>query len=101
MSNMKAREITRARIVESETAFSEIVIWLLDQPAHKSAHRYKYRLAYVVNGVCVIRLDNEAGKGDHLHLGGLESGYRFISIDQLLTDFDQTIQRWNDENNHT
>ena len=28
-------------------------------------HGFKYRLAFVVNGVCVLRYDNEAGKGDH------------------------------------
>ena len=29
----------------------------------------KYSLAYVVEGECVLRYDNEAGKGDHIRLG--------------------------------
>ena len=98
ISNMKAREIIRTRIADSENAFSEIVVWLLEKPLLGSSHSYKYRLAHIVNGVCVLRLDNEAGKSDHLHFGSTESNYRFISINQLLADFDKYIQRWNHEN---
>ena len=28
----------------------------------------KYRLALVVDGLCVLRYDNETGKGDHRHI---------------------------------
>jgi hypothetical protein len=98
---MKAEEIIRARIVDSEFAFSEIVVWLLDKPLAGSSHPYKYRLAHVVNDECVLRIDNEAGKGDHLHFGPTESSYHFVSIDRLLADFDAYIQRWNDENGNT
>jgi hypothetical protein len=101
VSNVRPTEIIRTRIVESETAFSEIVVWLLPKPLEGSVHSYKYRLAYVVDEVCVVRLDNEAGKGDHLHLGATESGYKFVSVDQILADFDKYIQRWNHENSHT
>jgi hypothetical protein len=31
-----------------------------------SGHEFKYSLAYVVEGECVLRYDNEAGKGDHI-----------------------------------
>jgi len=61
-------------------------------------HGYKYRLAYVVNGECVLRYDNETGKGDHRHFKGRESPYRFTTPDQLLADFQQDIARWNHEN---
>jgi len=33
-----------------------------------SVHSFKYRLAHVVRGVCVLRDDNEAGRGDHRHV---------------------------------
>jgi hypothetical protein len=46
----------------------------------------------------VLRYDNEAGKGDHRHRGAQESGYGFISLAQLLTDFAADIERWNHEN---
>jgi hypothetical protein len=100
MSNMKAEEIIRTRIADSEIAFSEIVVWSLAKPLLGSSHNYKYRLAHVVNGECVLRLGNESAKGDHLHFGSMESSYRFISIDQLLADFDKYIQRWNHENSN-
>jgi hypothetical protein len=98
---MKAEEIIRTRIVDSEFAFSEIVVWMLDKPLTGSSHPYKYRLAHVVNDECVLRFDNEAGKGDHLHFGLIESSYQFVSIDQLLMDFNAYIQRWNYENGNT
>ena len=33
-----------------------------------SAHPFKYRLAFIVNGKCILRYDNERGKGDHRHM---------------------------------
>jgi hypothetical protein len=65
-----------------------------------SRHPYKYRRAYVVDGTCGVRFDNEAGKGDHVHVGSSERLYRFSTPDQLLTDFQKEISRWNDENGH-
>ena len=95
---MKAILLLRSRIVYSEYAFAELVLWRLPQAMAGSAHSYKYRLAYVVRGECVIRYDNEAGKGDHLHLAGRESKYRFVSPERLIRDFQGQIERWNHEN---
>ncbi len=53
----------------AEDRFVELVVWQLPQPALASTHLYKYRLAFVINDVCVMRYDNEAGKGDHRHAG--------------------------------
>jgi hypothetical protein len=63
-----------------------------------STYRFKFRLAYVVNSVCVLRFGNEAGKGDHRHFGGKESLYRFTTPEQLIADFQRDIARWNNEN---
>ena len=60
---MPAVELVNTRVVYSEDAFAELVLWALPKALAGSAHRYKYRLAYVVRGVCVVRYDNEAGKG--------------------------------------
>lgn len=95
---MKAVELIRTRIVYAESAFAELVLWQLPKPAAGSLHGYKYRLAYVVNGECVLRYDNEAGKGDHRHFKGKERPYLFTTPDQLLADFQQDIARWNHEN---
>lgn len=98
MSNMKAEQLVSTRIVYAESAFAELVLWRLPKPLAGSAHDYKYRLAYVVRGACVLRYDNEAGKGDHRHVGPTERRYRFTTPEQLLNDFQKDIARWNHEN---
>jgi len=98
ISNMKAVELVRSRIAYTETAFAELVLWRLPKPLEGSSHRFKYRLAYVVRGECVLRYDNEAGKGDHRHVGGRERAYVFTTPEQLLADFQHDISRWNHEN---
>jgi hypothetical protein len=98
---MKAVKIVDVRDQHSATAFSEIVIWRVPKPVAGSAHNHKYRLAYVVNEVCVVRLDNETGKGDHVHFGATQSAYSFVSNDRLLDDFNGYIERWNHENGGT
>ena len=95
---MKATELFRRRVVLSENRFVELVLWRLPQPLAGSTHAFKYRLAYVVNAECVLRYDNEAGKGDHRHWGGREVRYEFSTPEKLLADFRQDIERWNHEN---
>jgi hypothetical protein len=85
---MPAELMFRRRIeVSPDRAFAELVIWRLPEPVRASAHAFKYRLALVVDGVCVVRYDNEAGKGDHKHLGETEMPYTFTSPEALLADF--------------
>ena len=98
---MKAVELLRARIVYSEESFAELVMWQLPKAVLGSAHRFKYRLAYVVKGECVLRYDNESGKGDHRHISGKERSYVFSTPEQLIADFERDIARWNRENRHS
>ncbi len=95
---MKAVQFVRTRITYSDTAFAELVLWRVPKPVGGSAHRFKYRLAYVVDGVCVLRYDNEVDKGDHRHFDGKERAYVFTTPDQLIADFQHDIARWNHEN---
>ena len=97
---MKAAELFRRRIVLAEDAFAELVLWQLPQSLAGSSHSFKYRLAYVVDGECVLRYDNEAGKGDHRHFRGRESRYAFSTPEKLIADFRRDIARWNDEDGH-
>ena len=97
---MKAVELFRQRIVYAENRFAELVLWRLPTPAAGSRHSFKYRLAYVVDEGCVLRYDNEAGKGDHRHWNGVESTYKFSSPDKLLADFQSDIARWDHENDN-
>jgi hypothetical protein len=97
---MRAVPLLRRRIALAETAFVELVLWRLPKPVEGSTHQFKYRLAYVVDGACVVRYDNEAGKGDHRHVGGKEGAYAFETPDKLIADFQRDIARWNRENRH-
>ncbi len=90
---MKAQLLLKQRFVMSEIAFAEIVIWQLQAPLDCSTHDFKYRLAYVVNNQCVLRYDNEAGKGNHVHINQQEISYNFVSTEQLVDDFFAHIKR--------
>jgi len=94
LSNMNAKLMLRERHIISEVSFVEMVVWHLPAPLSGSSHRFKYRLALVVNDICVLRYDNEAGKGDHKHLSGEEIPYQFSSPQSLLGDFWQEVDNW-------
>ena len=93
---MKAELLMRERRV-LEVGFIEVIVWGLPEPLNGSAHSFKYRLAYVVEGECVLRYDNESGKGDHRHTGGKETAYVVVSVDQLLDDFLADVAGWKGE----
>jgi len=92
---MKATPLIRRRVVLAADAFAEVAVWRVPEPVPPAEHRFKYRLAYVVQGECVLRYDNERGKGDHRHVGTEESDYAFSSPEQLMQDFNADIARWN------
>jgi hypothetical protein len=95
---MKATLLVRNRIIFAESAFADLVVWKFTAPVAGSNHQFKYRLAYVVEGICVVRYDNERGKGDHRHFADKESPYAFINPEKLVSDFQKDIMRWNHEN---
>ncbi|HUW52997.1 MAG TPA: DUF6516 family protein [Rhodanobacter sp.] len=94
---MKARLLLRERQSLTETAFIEVVIWRVPKPVSGSGHDYKYSMALIAEGACVLRYDNEAGKGDHKHAAGREVAYRFTSLATLQTDFWNDVDRWRAE----
>jgi hypothetical protein len=95
---MKATPLVTRRVSVAEGVFVEIVLWLLPEPSRGSRHSYKYRLALVADGICVMRYDNEAGKGDHKHIGDREISYQFSDVDMLIADFHADVGAWLDEN---
>lgn len=84
---MKARLLQKSRVKLDARRFADIVIWQVPAPMSGSSHGFKYRLALVVDEACVLRYDNEAGKGDHKHIGAREIPYVFTTLDQLVDDF--------------
>ncbi len=82
------------RHILSENTFVEMVVWKLSLPLASSCHEFKYRLVLVVNGNCVLRYDNEAGKGDHKHIGDDEMPYIFTTFEALFEDFWNDVDNW-------
>lgn len=77
----------------NEDAFTSITVWAVDPSIRGSQHNYKYSLAYVVQGVCVMRYDNEAGKGDHKHIEDTELTVTFSGLDDLISQFFNDVNR--------
>lgn len=92
--DMTARLMLNERHILAENAFVEIVVWRLSESLSTSLHRYKYRLAFVVDGNCKVCYDNEAGRGDHKHIGDNETPYVFILPQALLDDFWNDVEKW-------
>jgi hypothetical protein len=88
-----AREIIRYK-KERGGRIIEVVIWHLSEPLPGSSHPYKYRLFYgKADGSCIVRYDNERGKGDHRHVGVLEESYPFTTLHKLIEDFEADAER--------
>ena len=92
---MPSQLLLEERHVVGENAFAELVVWRVPAPVPGTAHNLKYRLAFIVEGRCVLRYDNEAGKGDHRHLGDREDRYEFTTPVQLIEDFWNDVDRFN------
>ena len=87
------REIIRYK-KERGGRIIEVVIWHLSEPLPGSTHPYKYRLFYgKADGSCIVRYDNERGKGDHRHVADHEETYVFSTLHQLIEDFEAEIER--------
>ena len=93
-SNMDAELLFRKRIALLEKTFVEMAVWKVPKPLPGSVHGFKYRLALVANGVCVLRYDNESGKGDHKHIEEAEMAYCFTDLDSLQADFWKDVENW-------
>jgi len=91
---MKAARLLDERHVIAANAFAELVVWRLGDRPSGGRHDFKYRLALVVDGRCVLRYDNESGKGDHRRIGKKEFPYVFTTAQRLLDDFWSEVDRW-------
>jgi hypothetical protein len=45
------------------------------------------------DGLCLVRYDNERGKGDHGNVGDLETPYAFTTLERLIEDFIADVMR--------
>lgn len=83
----KATLIFEDREVLADGSIIEMRIWRVSSPVPPSRHRLKYSLFYGRPGERVVLFDNERGKGDHKHVCGVESAYRFAGPEKLIEDF--------------
>ncbi len=90
---MKARLLLKKKEIWVDGTIIEIVIWELPQATQERPHGLKYRLFCGRGGKCLVRYDNESGKGDHKHIGPLETDYQFVTIDKLIDDFQKDVWR--------
>ena len=70
-----------------------MVIWQLAEQDSDRPHGLKYRLFYGYPGNCLVRYDNERGKGDHRHYDDREEAYEWVSVTQLVADFKADIEK--------
>lgn len=93
VADVKAELLYFRRMPIGETAFTEMVLWRVPTPVPGSSHAFKYRLALIVEGVCVMRYDNERGKGDHRHIAGREEPFVFTRPADLFAAFEADVRR--------
>jgi len=91
---VKAKLLFRAKKIYPDGSVKEMVIWRLPNASAERSHGLKYRLYYgTVDGTCLVRYDNETGKGDHRHIAGKEQQYRFSNVETLVADCQRYIDR--------
>jgi len=56
-------------------------------------HGLKYSLFCGNEEICLVRYDNETGKGDHRHYGEREEPYAFTTLERPLEDFNADVSR--------
>ena len=83
---MKAQQLFRYKGRQGDVIV-EMVIWALPEKTADRPHGVKYRLYCGCNSNCVVRYDNETGKGDHRHYSQEEEPYTFESVARLIADF--------------
>lgn len=84
---MKAELLFHQRLDYDDGVIVEMVIWRVAALVPPSAHGLKYSLFYGRPGEREVGYDNERGKGDHRHFRGVETAYRFVTVEQLMVDF--------------
>lgn len=90
---MKAVPILRTKQVWPDGTLVELAVWRLPEATPERPHGLKYRLYCGRAGRCLVRYDNEAGKGDHRHYGAAQAPYRFTTLAAALEDFRADVRR--------
>ena len=90
---MKAKRLFYDKATLPDGSIVEMTIWQLPNATTERAHGLKYSLFYGHHGKRIVAYDNELGKGDHKHIGAVESRYRFVSVEKLVSDFLRDVDK--------
>jgi len=91
---MRAKLIYHEKFIYADGAIREMVLWKLPNKTSDRPHGLKYRLYYgLSDGTCIVRYDNESGKGNHKHIKGKEKSYQFKDVETLVADFLEEIEK--------
>lgn len=96
-SHMKATRIFYDKAILPDGSIVEMTIWQLPNITAERHHGLKYSLYYGRNGERIVGYDNERGKSDHKHIYNVESRYKFIDVETMITDFLADIERIQNE----
>lgn len=88
---MAAKLIFHDKYIYIDGAIREMVIWQLPNTNKERPHVLKYSLFYGYSNKCLVRYDNERGKGDHKHYLESEENYSFTTVEKLIKDFTADI----------
>ncbi len=90
---MAAELVFQEKRISGDGAILEMTIWRVPAPVPPSEHGLKYSLFYGYPGRRLVAFDNERGKGDRMHLGGVERTNAFMSVERLIEDFFAEVRR--------
>jgi len=95
---MKACKVLDDKMVLADGRLIQRLVWRLPATTADRPQGLKYRLYCGKEGRCIVRYDNETGKGDHVHYGeDDERPYQFVSLERLIMDFYADIERLSGE----
>ncbi|MBS4047891.1 MAG: hypothetical protein KG075_16210 [Alphaproteobacteria bacterium] len=90
----KAERYYQLKEVLDDGTIIEMSVWVVPAPVAGSDHSFKYRLYCGRDGERLVGYDNERGKGDHKHILGKETSYRFKTVEKLVSDFLADVRKY-------
>jgi hypothetical protein len=77
---MKARKVMDDKLVLADGRLIQRLVWQLPEATAERPHGLKYRLYCGREGRCIVRYDNETGKGDHVHYGEDDERHPLLNL---------------------
>ena len=96
---MKAAKIFYDKVIFSDGAIVHMIIWQLPRSTQERPHGLKYSLFYGGQDGHIVGYDNESGKGDHKHIRDVQTRYKFVNVEAMVTDFLADVERIRNEHN--